>query len=292
MTKHFFGGAWTQEKLDIVDHYTSFYVTALKNKNFVLHYADAFAGTGKQDIDTSDSQDSFLPIEEMKGSVERVLDIGGFDKYYFNDINPQHYDALKQLIEDKNLKGNAFAWNLDANEFVERFCNHLGPNDRAVLFVDPYKHEFKWESLELVASTGRIDIWILIPFGEVLRLAPNCKSSLTESGSRILSSLLGTDDWQDSFYNPAPSENIDDLFGEVELEEKSDQRVKKEAVESYITMRLESIFKVVLGPHPLNNAKNSQLFSLYCCISSNSKVAQNLAKKVGSSIFSRAKLKG
>lgn len=50
MVRHEYGGQWTRLKLDILKDYLQFYTTALKGQPFTLHYVDAFAGTGKQDL--------------------------------------------------------------------------------------------------------------------------------------------------------------------------------------------------------------------------------------------------
>ena len=47
MTTQKFGGAWTQEKLNIFTSYLEAYLIALQNQNFKKIYIDAFAGTGK-----------------------------------------------------------------------------------------------------------------------------------------------------------------------------------------------------------------------------------------------------
>ena len=48
-TSHRFGGAWTDEKLQVLEGYLSAYTTALKNTSFRKGYIDAFAGTGYRD---------------------------------------------------------------------------------------------------------------------------------------------------------------------------------------------------------------------------------------------------
>jgi three-Cys-motif partner protein len=46
MVEHFFGGPWTEIKLDAVQYYLECYAKALTPKKFDLWYIDAFAGTG------------------------------------------------------------------------------------------------------------------------------------------------------------------------------------------------------------------------------------------------------
>jgi len=48
-TPHRFGGAWTDEKLKVLEGYLSAYTNALKNSSLSKGYIDAFAGTGYRD---------------------------------------------------------------------------------------------------------------------------------------------------------------------------------------------------------------------------------------------------
>ena len=45
-TEHRFGGAWTQEKLEVLRKYLVAYTNVLKNQRLERYYIDAFAGTG------------------------------------------------------------------------------------------------------------------------------------------------------------------------------------------------------------------------------------------------------
>jgi hypothetical protein len=42
---HRFGGAWTDQKLDILEGYLAAYTRALQNAKFTKGYIDAFAGS-------------------------------------------------------------------------------------------------------------------------------------------------------------------------------------------------------------------------------------------------------
>ena len=46
-TSHRFGGAWTDDKLKVLEGYLSAYTTALKNTSLRKGYIDAFAGKGR-----------------------------------------------------------------------------------------------------------------------------------------------------------------------------------------------------------------------------------------------------
>ena len=59
-----FGGAWTEEKLQILERYLDAYTTALKNKPFNLVYIDAFAGVGEIDL-----QEDREAVDFLRGSL-------------------------------------------------------------------------------------------------------------------------------------------------------------------------------------------------------------------------------
>lgn len=75
MKQHKFGGIWTRMKLDVLGQYLRFYVTALKNQPFTLHYADAFAGTGTHSPMDDEGQELLVPYEDFKGSVLTAVNI-------------------------------------------------------------------------------------------------------------------------------------------------------------------------------------------------------------------------
>ena len=92
MTTQKFGGAWTQEKLNIFTSYLEAYLIALQNQNFKKIYIDAFAGTGK--IETSDGE------QYLEGSARLALSARkSFDFYYFIEGDNKKAAELKQMTE-------------------------------------------------------------------------------------------------------------------------------------------------------------------------------------------------
>ena len=69
-----FGGSWTKQKLNVLEKYLNFYMTALKNQKFKKIYIDCFAGSGKIE---------FADEAVINGSATIALDIDNkFDEYY------------------------------------------------------------------------------------------------------------------------------------------------------------------------------------------------------------------
>lgn len=281
MADHKFGGAWTELKLQVVHDYIETFTRALKGK-FILHYCDAFAGTGSRSSRLVDAQSQLIPIDDMKGSVQIALNTDGFDHYHFNDINPEHCQALNEIRD--NTPGKSINVScMDANDFVLEFCKKLAWNDRAVLFIDPYATELKWETLKAIAATGKIDLWLLFPFASFSRLIP--KEGANPQWEAKITSMLGDSDWKTRAYRKPETPVTGDLFGEET--EPADERIDQDGLQQYITERLNEIFTYTSQPLPLKNKKNSILFLLYFSVSNRSNKAIGLAKRISSSILKK-----
>lgn len=287
MTRHQYGGVWTQEKLKILDEYAKVYSRALE-KIFTLHYADVFAGTGKQDLKQDERQASVLEIEALDGSVAKMVNQGTFHRFHFNDNNPLHCKALKDLAVSKGIEDQSSVSCMDASEFVSEFTASLGRRDRVLMFIDPYSTQLEWNALEKIANSRKIDAWLLFPIGPVSRLLPKDKEKLIDAYRRPLNRLWGTSDWEDELYRDKDEPLIEDMFAFETGGTK--ERVDQSDIEGYCLKRLRSIFPLVEGPHSLYSSR-SKLFNLYFCCANPDPKAMGLAKRLASNVFKRAKLK-
>ncbi len=283
--KHPFGGIWTQKKLEVLEKYLGFYTQALKNQRFRLHYADGFAGTGSHTPKYMDlgMQEGLIETEELRGSVTRALEVEpGFDHYHFNDLNPKHIEALEELAArypDKMITVHQS----DANDFVPDFCQRLGRSDRAVLLLDPYSTQLNWSTLDDVAKSERVDLWLLFPISALSRMTPRDGGKVQESWRKTLNRLLGTDDWQKTLYKPKELPQMDDLFGDSE-DSMETERINVEELQSWVTGRLKELFPYVAEPVPLRS-NGSLLFLFYFAVSNPHPAAGALAQKVVKSIL-------
>lgn len=282
MTRHPYGGLWTQLKLSILRDYLKFFTKALKGKGFTLHYADAFAGTGSQSLRVKNGQDPMFPIEDLEGSAQISLNVDpAFHQYHFNDLADDHFNALSELISrypDRDCR----VTRLDGNEFVRQFCRGLSSNDRAILFIDPYSTELHWDTLKHVANSERIDLWLLFPISALLRMTPNDLERLDESWVRKIDLLLGTSEWKDALYKSKPAPIMSDMFGEVE--QSGMKRLNVEEVAEFVKARLSEQFAYVAKPATLY-ANGRPLFLFMFAVSNRVKVAQALAEKVSTHIL-------
>lgn len=274
---HQFGGDWTTRKLDVIAAYLQGYTTALKAKPtpdnpFRKAYIDAFAGTGYRDARRADmsssSQDPLFPeLEEaepqalLEGSARRALRTDPpFDSYIFIEQSParcQHLQDLKSEFPD--LADRIDVRQGDANQQIQSLCA-AGKNwsaHRAVLFLDPYGMQVEWSTIEAVASTKAIDLWLLFPLGIGVNRLLTRSGDIPDPWRHRLNLLLGTEDWYDEFYRVETSV---DLFGEPH-----EQPIKErtEVVGRYFNDRLKTVFAGVADPPGvLRNSTNNPLYLL------------------------------
>jgi three-Cys-motif partner protein len=261
-----FGGNWTDRKLGILAAYLKAYNTALKNTPFTRVYIDAFAGTGyrQQSPRKASCRDLFQEIEEpeaqefLKGSANLALEvIPPFDKYIFIESAAQKVAELERLRQEHPDKANAIeVVQNDANDYVQKYCKGISPSTRAVVFLDPFATQVQWDTIEAIARTKAIDVWILFPMMAVNRLLA---SDHKKTCRGPLDRIFGLQDWFERFYRTNIEE---DIFGQ------SLDRVQKacdfDSIGEFYLDRLKSVFAGV-SPKPcmFRNSRKTPLFQLF-----------------------------
>ena len=288
-----FGGDWTVEKLDCLSDYLRAYVKILrKNRYYCITYVDAFAGSGY--ILPEKNQDKGIPLfEEESGAVSKFLEgstrialsiYPGFDQFIFIEKSKRISRALETLKEDYPQQSSRIQIkNYDANEYLTMWCaqKDFWKNNRAVVFLDPYGMQVKWQSLQSIANTRAIDLWILFPVFGVNRLLTKGKQP-PQLWSDCLTTFFGTDEWKDSFYK---KETIPTLFGEEEATCKSSSINE---IGLFFLSRLKTIFPHVISePLILCNSRNTPLY-LLCFAASNPEKGQ-VALKIARDIINKKK---
>lgn len=259
-----FGGSWTKQKLNVLEKYLNFYMTALKNQKFKKIYIDCFAGSGKIE---------FADEAVINGSATIALDIDNkFDEYYFIERNPENYHELIKLKEKyPDIKMNFY--NEDCNITLPKIINSIDwRNCRGVLFIDPYATQLKFSTLRTVASSKAIDVWYLFPYSAVNRMLKKDKD-ISDAWKHVLNRCFGDTSWEEALY--IESQQLS-FFDEPEYNKASSDQIQK-----YIYEKMKEVFPYVSEKKLiLRNAKNSPLFILLLLISNDSVKAINLVKKV------------
>lgn len=290
-TDHRFGGDWTEQKLDVLRGYLSAYTKVLKRKRLKTGYIDAFAGSGsrsgRRQADDDPSQVELFPgltkpdaQELLAGSARLALESKPrFDKYIFVEQDSNRCadleglrDEFPGLADDVDIKRG------DANQLLQELCGRDWQRHRAVLFLDPYGLQVEWATLEAVAATRAIDMWLLFPLGiGVNRMLPR-SGEVPETWRRRLDTLFGTPEWFDEFYRleSRPSLFDDD---EVFLDKATMERMA-----GYFNDRLGSIFAGV-APQPgiLRNSVNNPLYLL--CFAVGNPRARKVALRIANSLL-------
>lgn len=259
-----FGGSWTEKKLERVHKYLSAYTTIMNKQPFHFAYIDAFAGTGYRTLKESENSSELMfpeMLEFLDGSARVALKVEPrFDTYIFIEKDKDRFSELQKLKEDfPHLRDRIELVRADGNTHVQNLCsyNWLSSARRAILFLDPYGMEVKWQTIESIANTKAIDLWLLFPIGVAVNRLLRKDGQIDESIRKTLDEFFGTRDWFNEFYK----ENE-----ELTLFENSSKLQKVanwEAIERYFIQRLQSIFtEVAKNPLRLYNSRGTPLYLL------------------------------
>ncbi|MBL7106105.1 MAG: three-Cys-motif partner protein TcmP [Phycisphaerae bacterium] len=289
-TKQLFGGSWTEQKLEILKKYLEAYNTALKNQPFKRVYIDAFAGTGyrQQRQQQYNIQGFFEELEEdeskkfLKGSAKLALETSpSFHKYIFIESNKNKINELEKLrTEHPEKERQIEIIQSDANEFIKNYCNKENwTNTRAVLFLDPFATEVEWPTIEAVAKTQCIDVWVLFPLMAVNRLLAKDPGKISYNR---LNRIFGTEDWFEYFYK---TRTLDDIFGQsVDIIIKA---CDFDRIGDFYKNRLRTIFSGVAEKTKVfYNSRESALFQLFFAVGNAKgapiaiRIAEHLIRKI------------
>jgi len=293
-----FGGEWTREKLVCVRRYLDAYAQVMKNQHhFMTWYIDAFAGGGYvelRDAEPSEfdvyADDAEASFSLLTGSALQALKVEPpFDRFEFIENDSTRARTLAELCgANAQLSGCVNLYNDDANTVLPRICENFLPNDRGVLFLDPFGMNVDWTTLEAVARTECLDVWYLVAISAVNRMLPRT-GQFPEGWREKLTRYFGTTDWQAAFYPPKSAQPT--LFDEVGDAETDDGSATKAAnyrtITAFILQRLKSIFRggVANNPKILLSHNGSPQFLLCFAVSNPSPAASEPALRIAKYIL-------
>lgn len=269
--KQQFGGDWTEEKLERIGKYLSAYTKILSKQPLLkFAYIDAFAGTGNRESKTVDNQMLYLLPEMadsesqkfLQGSARIALQCNpAFHRYFFIEKDPKKLAELQiNLIREFPEKEKDILFNGgDSNTVIQELCEKDWRRHRAVLFLDPFGMQVAWTTIEAIAKTRAIDLWILFPLGVAVNRMLTKNGQINEPWKRKLDEIFGTGDWYDVFYK---------VTSQPSLFEEETTVVQKIAgfsdILTYYVNRLKTVFPCVAeNPLPLFNSKNIPLYALF-----------------------------
>ncbi len=170
----------------------------------------------------------------------------------------------------------------DANKVIEqRFdLTKDWSNHRAVMFLDPFGMQVKWETIETIAKTKAIDLWVLFPLGMALNRLLSKNGDIPDKYRKRINILLGTDKWYEEFYKITSK---DDIFGDnYETVEKA----TIETIGKYFNQRLSEVFAGVSdNPCFLRNSRNCPLYLLCFAVGNHNERAVKLSLRIANHIL-------
>lgn len=293
-----FGDEYTKQKLATVEGYLKPYATALNGK-FQLLYVDACAGSGasipksatkSEADDAQQALDGFGRVvvdtdQIVIGSALRALSVNPpFHRYLFNDLDSKNVESLKNAIDGEfgHLKDRIDTTSLDANEMLRNMVvSYDWRETRAVVFLDPFGLQIKFDTLQALARTRAIDLWYLVPVFAMYRQVSG-DGEINPDGGPKVDAALGTTEWRKSAVEVEAEPT--DLFGAARF--KTKRAMDIEAFERFAKDRLASAFGGRVLDKTLPLGKNGvHYFSLMFAWANPSAKAEQLAKKFAAAVL-------
>jgi three-Cys-motif partner protein len=264
-----FGGDWTQQKLDILRDYLAAYSTILSKYQFNFAYIDAFAGTGYRTASESDQPENLdllgPPTDQdsqcfLEGSASLALTIKpNFPTLIFIEKSASKLATLKDLVATQYADRKVIFKEGDANAALRSLCSEDWTRRRAVLFLDPFGMQIEWSTLEAIAATKAIDLWVLFPIGVAVNRMLVRRGNIPTEWRDRLDKLFGTAEWYDAFYQPSRNRSLFD-----DEESGLEKNATFDSISRYFSGRLASVFaKVATTPALLKNSKGNPLYALF-----------------------------
>lgn len=294
LKSHRFGGDWTTAKLGVLERYLVAYTTALKDTKFRKGYIDAFAGTGyraaRRDESEGESAQTLLlpelgaeePQSLLEGSATIALHTDPpFDSYVFIEKSAKRCGQLENLKSQfPDLRDRIQVRQGEANAEIQELCAKNWRRHRAVLFLDPYGMQVEWKTIEAIAATKAIDLWLLFPYSVGVNRLLTRSGEIPDAWQKRLDLFLGTKDWRERLYR---QESHRDLFGD---DEERVVKAKLDAVGAYFNERLASVFAgVAQQPGVLRNSSNSPLYLLCFAVGNDKGKAKEIALRIANHLL-------
>ncbi len=262
-------GKWSEEKLDLLRKYLNAYTNIMKGQSWCrngYYYIDAFAGTGKPKSKDEERYVDGSPIVALK--VKKP-----FKSYIFiekEDWRVKKLENLKKDFPDADIRikqGDCNKIIIDEIVPVIRFENF----NRGIIFLDPFGMDIDWETIEGIAKTKAMEIFLNFPVMAINRsILMNDATKIDAIKIERMNKLWGTDQWMGDIYKETPD------FFERRVEKVS--RTGK-LLGALYKKRLEELFPYVTFPLLMRNSVNAPL---YCLIFAGHNAT---GKKIADTIF-------
>lgn len=223
-------GPWAEQKYQYVGMYAQLFSTGMKKKWPHRIYLDLFSGPGYARVrDTN---------RVVLGSPMIALSLPDrFDSYVFADENPESLDALRTRVSRLGYDVSATYIPGDANEKVGRVLEVISKTPSKSLsfcFLDPYKLNIHFETVQRIAEGRAVDFLILL----ALYIDANRNVSFyVADGNRTIDLFLGDANWRER-WKAAEHE------GDTIVEFLANEYSKRMSQIGYLPMSIERMVKI------------------------------------------------
>jgi len=281
-----FAGPHTVKKLEAIEAYLRAYTKVLKNTSFKTIFFDAFAGTGELPVNLPEA--GLFPTmdkeELVEGSARRALQVEPpFHEYIFVEkMRGKAAELAKLASKFPNRSERVHVQTGDANECLVTFCRKMNwQATRAVVFLDPFGNQVRWETLEAIAKCP-IDLWYLFPSHLGVSRQIGNDGTIDPTHGASLDALYGTPNWREVFLR---REKVADLFGETEI---STKQVDADVATRFMIERMQAIFKGgVLNEWLPLGRDSAHWYSLVFAWGNDSKNAREIAARIAKHLMQR-----
>jgi len=130
-----------------------------------------------------------------------------FDYYLFIEQVAERVVELQRLQQQFPHRAQRITIRHDnANTFLQQWCRETDWRTyRAVVFLDPYGMDVEWATIEAIAQTHAIDLWLLFPLGQAVNRLLTRHGPPEELWAQRLTRMFGTEAWKNAFYR-APTQ--------------------------------------------------------------------------------------
>jgi three-Cys-motif partner protein len=197
-----------------------------------------------------------------------------FDRFLFIERSAKRVKELQKLRSEFPDRADLVQIEKgDANDLMSKWCRQTDwQRHRAVVFLDPYGMQVDWATIEAIAATKAIDLWLLFPLGVAVNRLLTKNEPPPKKWAGALTRFFGNEEWKREFY---PKKKERTLFGEEETERKE---ANFERIGRFFLKRLDTVFAQV-APNPLilTNSKGVPIY-LLCFAAGNPKGAPTAVK--------------
>ena len=254
MTQQDIIGPWSESKLRLLGKYLRAYTAIMRQQDWCrngYHYVDAFAGSGR-----SRARDEERYVD---GSPRVALTIEHpFSSYTFIERTRWRIQRLRELETDFPNRDIRIREG-DCNRII---TTEITPNvryelySRGLIFLDPFSMDAEWSTIERIAETQALEIFMNFPVMALNRTAlPNDPNALTEAQIERMNRFWGSSDWRGDIYA-----EVQTLFAEpVEMKIR---RTTGRRLGRLFRERLKEVFPYVTRPLVMTNSRNAPLYCL------------------------------